>query len=54
MYSENGGKNEMEKHKAFSESEIYQCSTNRIPLVKIFEGDFSVKIIQNLKKSLIV
>ena len=54
MYSENDGKNEMEKQKAFSESEICQCSTTWIALRKNFEGDFSVKIIQYLKKSLIV
>ena len=47
-------RNEMEKHKAFSESEICQCSTTRIGLRKKFEGDFSVKIIQNIKKSVIV
>ena len=43
----------MKKHNAFSESEIYQCRTTRIALGKKFEGDFSVKIIQNLKKSVI-
>ena len=47
-------KNEMKKYKALSESEKCQCSTTRIGLRKKFEGDFSVKIIQNLKKSVIV
>ena len=44
----------MEKQKAFSESEICQCSTTRIAFGEKFEGHFSVKIIQNLKKSVIV
>ena len=49
-------RNEIEKHKAFSESEICQCSTTRIALRKQFEGDFSVKIKKNhnLKKSVVV
>ena len=44
MYSKMLARNEIEKHKAFSESEICQCSTTRIALRKQFEGDFSVKI----------
>ena len=44
----------MKKHNAFSESEICQCRTTRIALGKKNEGDFSVKIMQNLKKSVIV
>ena len=47
MYSENDGKEG-------SESEICQCSTTRIALRKIFECVYSVKIIQNLKKSVII
>ena len=40
--------------KAFGKSEICQCSITRIALWKKIEGVFSVKIIQNLKKSVIV
>ena len=47
-------RNEMKKPKAFSESEICQCSTTGIALRKKIEGDFSFKIIQYLKKSVIV
>ena len=54
MYSKMLARNEIEKHNAFSESEICQCSTTRIALRKKNEGDFSFKIIQKLKKSVIV
>ena len=47
-------RNEKEKHMAFTLSEKCQCISTRIALRKKIEGDFSVKIIQYLMKSVIV